>query len=477
MRHRLSILLMILSLVLLAVFLLFFLKKTYENERGELQKEVGYLFINSVRSIEGDMLDKFIFRRIVAGSDSLEEPHFLPMPQHDSGDSLQVITFIGDRKGGMQPDSTLRIRIKTGEGVEDNVSKMTGSLSIVISMSGGKAAFDSVHIKTDSTSLLPLLKSHFEEAMQTAKLPIDYHVVNWHTDSLQPRQVLLSGSYTDLPSGEQYAAELTDYQGFLLKKMLPQILFSIGLFACVTLAFFTVFKSLQAQERLTELKNDFIRNVTHELKTPIATVGVAIEALRDFDALKSPDRTREYLDISKNELNRLSLLVDKVLRMSLFEKMAPELKLEPVDMKALVEEVLSSMKLQFEKARARVDFHCEGENFTLQGDRLHLASVVYNLLDNALKYSQHQPQIQITLDAGNGQIQLRVSDNGMGIPPEFQGKIFEKFFRVPSGDVHNVKGHGLGLSYVASVVKKHGGRIETESRVGEGTTFRVILPA
>ncbi len=244
----------------------------------------------------------------------------------------------------------------------------------------------------------------------------------------------------------------------------------------MSLAFFTVFKNLQAQRRLTDLKNDFIQNVTHELKTPIATVGVAIEALRNFDAMRDPARTQEYLDISKSELNRLSLLVDKVLRMSLFEQNEPTLHLESLDFQAVVNEVMASMKLQFENQGAQVSFEATGENFRVNGDRLHLASVVYNLLDNALKYSSNQPEIAVRLFSEGHEIKLEVSDKGIGIAPEHRERIFEKFYRVPTGNVHNAKGHGLGLSYVASVVQQHGGEIKLESGDDFKTTFSIRLP-
>ena len=230
---------------------------------------------------------------------------------------------------------------------------------------------------------------------------------------------------------------------------------------------------MQKQKRLTELKNDFIQNITHELKTPISTVGVAIEALQDFEAIKNPARTQEYLDISRHELNRLSLLVDKVLRMSLFEKKEPELKLEKVDLKELIDNILNSMKIQFEKKNASFIPTYNGESFSLNGDPTHLSSVVYNLLDNALKYSRKQPVVQIELTENTNQLILKIKDNGIGIPSEDQEKVFDKFFRVPSGDLHNVKGHGLGLSYVASVVKKHGGTIKVESEPGSGSVFTI----
>ncbi|MEO0468268.1 MAG: HAMP domain-containing sensor histidine kinase [Bacteroidota bacterium] len=242
------------------------------------------------------------------------------------------------------------------------------------------------------------------------------------------------------------------------------------------MAFFLSYRSLQKQKRLNQLKNDFISNVTHELKTPITTVGVAIEALRNFNALQDPAKTEEYLAISKQELNRLSILVDRVLKMSLFDQQEPELKIESLDLQQLSEGILRSMKLQFEKYGAVVETTFEGEDFDLEGDRGHLTSVLYNLIDNALKYGGDTPQIQLFIQEKEGQIEIQVMDRGIGIPNAYQDRIFEKFFRVPSGDRHNIKGHGLGLSYVSSVIAQHQGTIDFDSTEGKGTTFTIQLP-
>jgi signal transduction histidine kinase len=258
--------------------------------------------------------------------------------------------------------------------------------------------------------------------------------------------------------------------------MWPQFLFSFLLLGSVSLAFLLIYQALLRQRRLTRLKNEFISNITHELKTPITTVGVAIEALKDFQALQDPEKTREYLDISRQELNRLSMMVDKVLKMSLFEQKEPVLKTETLDMEQLIREILNTLQLQFEKSSARVRFQTEGEVFLLEADRIHLTSVIYNLIENALKYSPGKPEIDLLLQSRNGKIILSIRDQGLGIPPEYQQKIFEKFFRVPSGNTHNTKGHGLGLAYVAGVVEKHGGTIQVESREGQGSVFRLELP-
>lgn len=223
------------------------------------------------------------------------------------------------------------------------------------------------------------------------------------------------------------------------------------------------------------MKSDLMSNITHELKTPIATVGVAIEALKNFNAIQDPQRTREYLDISQNELQRLSLLVDKVLKLSMFEKKDVELKQEVFDLGQVVDEVVSSLRLQTEKYRGQITVETSG-SLQLRGDRLHLQSVVFNLLDNALKYSKENPSIRVQLTGREGEVELKVSDNGIGIPAGYLNKVFEKFFRVPTGDTHNAKGHGLGLSYVAQVVKQHGGTISLDSHEGIGSTFTIIIP-
>jgi two-component system phosphate regulon sensor histidine kinase PhoR len=272
-----------------------------------------------------------------------------------------------------------------------------------------------------------------------------------------------------------YAVSLHHTFPFLLRRIQAPIIMSLFLVLFTIGSFALLYRNLLKQRKLADIKNEFISNITHELKTPIATVSVAIEALRSFNATMDPARTKEYLDISANELQRLSMLVDKVLKLSMFEKKEIELRYEPLDMEALVEEVTTSMRLQAEKQGANVTVATEGDT-TLEGDRLHLVSVIFNLLDNALKYSRENPQIAITIAGSISTISLCVADAGIGVPAEYRDRIFEKFFRVPTGNVHNAKGYGLGLSYVAHVVKKHGGTISVEPNTAGGSKFMVTLP-
>ena len=330
---------------------------------------------------------------------------------------------------------------------------------------------DSIHVDE--------LHRKLQTVFEKEKMPVDFSIF---TDSLHAQQRVEIHSPDDnrvllgFKKPVIYRLEINGFFRSILRRIYPQVVLSLLLVGITVISFLLLFRNWKRQQHLSLLKNELIGNITHELKTPIATVSVAIEALKHFDALEDPRKTREYLDISGNELQRLSLLVDKVLKLSMFEKKAIEFSPEIFDMNQLVEEVIASMRLQFEKYHAQVDVKKSGNDFTIVGDRTHFMSVVYNLLDNALKYSKSNPVIEVSILEQPGKLQLSVTDNGIGIPAAWKNRIFEKFFRVPTGNKHNVKGYGLGLSYVAGVVHAHQGQISVDSEEGIGSRFTITIP-
>ncbi len=331
----------------------------------------------------------------------------------------------------------------------------------------------------NDTISIPQIDSAYKIALSNAGINAGFSIKRdslFRPDSIAGMHFSTSKVPVGFLSKNAYQASFEAPTSFLMRKIAPQILLSLLLVAFTSISFLFLYRNLLAQRRLTLMKNDFISNITHELKTPIATVNVAIEALRNFDALQSPERTKEYLDISASELQRLSLLVDKVLKLSMFENKDIELQKSDFNLKELVEEVMHSMRLQFQKNKATISFKTAGEPFYIHADRLHITSVIYNLLDNALKYGGSKPEIKVELAATPQEFKLRVEDNGIGISPEYANKVFEKFFRVPSGDHHNIKGYGLGLSYAAHVVHQHGGTISVDSQPGKGSAFTIKLP-
>lgn len=236
---------------------------------------------------------------------------------------------------------------------------------------------------------------------------------------------------------------------------------------------YTLFVILK-QRRLSEVQKDFINNMTHEFKTPISTIAISAQVLRDPGIVKSPERLLNYATIIEHENQRLKQQVERVLQMAQLDKADIDLKQEPVDMHELIEGAAKTRGLHEE---GEINSNLQAEHHGIVGDPLHLSNVLYNLLDNAVKYCNLRPCVTIyTRNPDNRHLEIIVSDNGIGIAPSDQSKIFGKFYRVSTGNVHNVKGFGLGLSYVKEIVTLHKGRVRVESEPGRGSTFAIILP-
>ena len=262
---------------------------------------------------------------------------------------------------------------------------------------------------------------------------------------------------------------------YLFMKLLPQICFVFILLFLTAAAFRITFRSLKAQIKLGNLKDDFISNMSHELKTPISTVKVALEALSNFNAIDDKELSREYLGMAAAEMDRLELLATHVLNTSLLESGKLYLQRESYDLKKLVDEILQVMQLRLTQHNAKISFKTTGNNFLIPIDKLHTQGVLINLIDNSLKYGVSPVHINICLTENNGAVQLTLSDNGPGIPDEYREKVFEKFFRVPTGNRHNTKGYGLGLSYAAQVMRQHNGSINVNNVAEGGCMFTLTF--
>ncbi len=230
------------------------------------------------------------------------------------------------------------------------------------------------------------------------------------------------------------------------------------------------------QRRLDEMKNDFIANMTHEFKTPISTIALSTEVLADPGIAHEPERLARYARIIRTENERLRRQVERVLQLATLQKGKAEHNWEAVDMERLIKETCDSFQLLLKEKGGRCQLDLQAANSTILGDQVHLGNVLFNLVDNAVKYSPKVPEVRISTRDQGGRLQIAVGDKGIGIRKEDMGNIFERFFRVHTGNVHNVKGFGLGLHYVAETVKAHHGRIDVESSWGEGSTFTISFP-
>ncbi|SEO25977.1 His Kinase A (phospho-acceptor) domain-containing protein [Mucilaginibacter gossypiicola] len=272
-----------------------------------------------------------------------------------------------------------------------------------------------------------------------------------------------------------FRATFHQAQSIVIKGMMLTLICSVLLILFTIYCFYYIVSMLKQQKRLAELKDDFINNMTHEFKTPIATITVAIEGLQKFNVSNDPDKTQRYLQTSRSELNRLNELVTKVLNVAAFENNEISLIKEKIEIDTLINEVITSEKLKAGKEVSITYTNKTGIKH-VNADLLHLRNVITNLIDNAIKYSNEPASVYINLQSNANKVQLSVTDKGIGIPASHINHIFDKFHRVPTGNLHNVKGTGLGLSYVKYIVEAHKGTITVKSDINTGTEFTVTLP-
>jgi len=288
------------------------------------------------------------------------------------------------------------------------------------------------------------------------------------TFSLYPSEMFMNPEYLIMYFPQE--------KRFLMTKLAGMISASLILVVLIILSFIFIIKALIDQKKLAETKNDFINNMTHEFKTPISTVSLACEALSDKDIKKSDDLYASYISMISEENKRLGSLAEKILQTAIIDKGDLELYQDLVDINVVIDEAIAINKMQVEIKDGVIEKQCNAQHSYVIGDHVHLLNVFNNLLDNANKYSPKRPKIIISTENTQNEIIISVSDNGIGISKTNQKKIFEKLFRVHTGDVHDVKGFGLGLSYVKFIVERSNGRIQINSELNKGSEFKVFLP-
>jgi len=250
---------------------------------------------------------------------------------------------------------------------------------------------------------------------------------------------------------------------------------SAVLLLVVTFFAYTLFVILK-QKRLSEVKNDFINNMTHEFKTPISTISISSEVLMKDNITENPQKIYKYAKIINHENNRLKNQVERVLQLAVFNKEDVQLYKKLIDLHGLIEEVTQNMQVKLQQKQGLIKFDFDENPIQIFADSLHLSNIFYNLIDNAIKYSSGNPDIMICTHQKRKGVSISVADKGIGIPMQQRKLIFDKFYRVSTGNVHNVKGFGLGLNYVKLMVEAHKGTIRVESSPEEGSIFTVFLP-
>ncbi len=291
---------------------------------------------------------------------------------------------------------------------------------------------------------------------------------NTYTTALFPKEIINDSGILSItfPEKNKY---LIQNMNVVLASSASLLIVMIGCFAFTIL---TIFR----QKKISEMKTDFINNMTHEFKTPVATIMIASEALKDPEITEDATRIKRLAGIIYDENVRLGNHIERVLNIARIDRDDLKLEFKPVDMNDLISAITDSMQLQFVKKEAKVDLNISALQSVINGDELHLSNVIFNLIDNALKYSHEKPEISISTSNTGKNLIIKVSDKGIGMNKDQLSKIFEQFYRIPTGNVHDVKGFGLGLSYVNNIVKRHRGSVKVKSEKDKGSEFEITFP-
>jgi len=320
------------------------------------------------------------------------------------------------------------------------------------------------------------------------KQPFEFCVVNifknpvFSSDGFQIQDIPASvsiGLATDNQAMNQEILYISIHEdkNLIIREMGWMIVASIIFTTIIILAFALTVRTLFNQKKLSEIKSDFINNMTHELKTPLATISLAIDALTNEKVIHDTDKIKIYSSMIKEENKRMNKQVEKILQAARLEKEEIKLSLQKLNAHQVIGKVADNMMLQVQEKNGTLTLKLNAPNPVIQADEVHFSNIIFNLLDNAMKYSNDAPHIIVeTLNTGNGMLSIKIKDSGIGMDKETQARIFEKFYRAHTGNLHNVKGFGLGLSYVKAIVDAHEGKIRVESSLGKGSTFTVILP-
>ncbi len=332
--------------------------------------------------------------------------------------------------------------------------------------------------------LVNLINDVFSES--GIDLPYEYAVVRWNGDiaySSEKFDAIGKEIYqvqlfpNDLyPNSNNLVIYFPDKKSFLFKSLsyftLSSLILTLVIMASFGLTVFIMFR----QKRLSDIRNDFVSNMTHELKTPISTISLASQMLGDKTIPQEIKNAEHISKIISEECKRLGSQVEKVLQTAVFDKGRLKLRLGEVNMHEMISGVVENFSIQVRSRTGKITSSLKARDFIIQADQVHITNLLSNLLDNAIKYCNRNPEIHVETSNKNDYLVISVKDNGIGINRNDQKRIFEKFYRVPTGNIHSVKGFGLGLSYVKMIAEEHHGYVDVESELYEGSTFRVYLP-
>lgn len=341
-----------------------------------------------------------------------------------------------------------------------------------------QSAFNSVGLEKMKFEFAVVIMSPYMVERQSANYEKEY----LDTVNNLPRGHMLvtpSGSAAEnIVIDEALAVLALDWQSYAIKSLRWEFVAGIFFSIIILAAFYLTVRTMLRQKKLSEIKNDFINNMTHEFKTPIATISLAVDAMRNEKVLQDREKLGYFSTIIKEENKRMNRQVETILKASQLEKQEVDLNLKPVHIHEIIKDVVENFALQLEEKQGKAELLLNAQNDFIDADEVHMSNLVNNLFDNALKYSKENvpPFVKLTTTSNGKKFIMRIEDNGIGMTRETLKRIFERFYRAHTGNIHNVKGFGLGLSYVKTMVEAHHGEIKADSTLGKGSTFIIEFP-
>ena len=445
----------------------------YKNNRTELINQIQLSLDNSIDAYYGDMVRGHDIQ-IVTTADSIGD--------RDSSDIKKVIRHF-NTDASFASDTTVFTRAESFSFSTHKTKMMTFTDSVEINILASKLFVSVNQRNIDIERLSEILEADFT----TKNWTLDYGLEMINEDCLNPimncdsivtygdtklsNQLSTVSQSALIPPGSTLTIYFSNITSILLRKSMLGIGLSLLLAAIIIFCLLYLFKVIKNQKQLAEIKDDLISNITHEFKTPITTIHAALEGISSFDVLNDKDRTRKYIDISSQQLSKLNTMVEKLLETASLDSQHLELNKEPHDIIDIIQHQLEKNQVAF--SNLNFEFHTDTTNCELFVDKFHIDSAIANLLDNAAKYGGNS--IEINCKTTGKSVQIEVRDNGPGIPKDKQSKIFDKFYRIPTGNIHDVKGFGIGLYYTRNIIEKHGGSLALTSDK-YGTIFTIRLP-
>ncbi len=421
------------------------------------------------------------------GATYLEENFKLPSEEFLDNDSI-ILKRISGKKDFFQTKTFTGIERKSNsEGIRTSFTKRYTNLEKEYNYETFRSLFEKkpIHQRVSNRELNATIK----DELNKRNIFLDFKYGVYSVDGLATK--LKSGYYTinkknsykyplffnteDVPVHFLYVTFPTK-NNHILSGISGILLLSLFFIFIIIIAFSSSLYQLIKQKKISEIKTDFINNMTHEFKTPIATINLAIDSIKNPKIISDTKKVERYVNMIKDENKRMHTQVENVLRISRLEKNQLDISKETIDIQDIIEDALSHVHLLIQDRNGSISKHFEALTSEISGNEFHLTNVVVNMLENAIKYSKGAPKIDVYTESTNKFFIFKIKDEGIGMNKSVQKNVFDKFYREQKGNIHDVKGHGLGLAYVKEIVEKHHGTVFVESEKGKGSIFTVKLP-